>query len=46
MAKADAEGQRRVAPFLRVYLAENPLSDEAKTKQVEALKGYGVRLLF
>jgi Leucine-rich repeat (LRR) protein len=43
-AKADAEGPKRVAPFLRLYLKGNPLSDEAKNKQLQALKGYGVRV--
>lgn len=44
MAKADAEGPKRFAPFLRVYLAGNPLSDQAKAKQIAALQGYGVRI--
>ena len=44
MAKADAEGARRFAPYLRLYLAGNPLSDAAKTTQLMALKGFGVRL--
>jgi internalin A len=43
-AKADAEGPRRCAPFLRLYLTGNPLSDAAKTKQIETLKGYGVKI--
>ena len=45
MSKADAEGQRRFAPYLRLYLSGNPLSEAAKTKQLEALKGYGLRIL-
>ena len=44
MAKKDFEGPKRFAPFWRVYLAGNPLSEEAKTKQVEALKKYGTRV--
>jgi hypothetical protein len=44
MAKKDFAGQKRFAPFWRVYLAGNPLSDEAKTKQVEELKKYGTRV--
>jgi internalin A len=44
MAKADAEGPKRFAPYLRLYLAGNPLSEEAKTKQLAALKSYGVRI--
>jgi internalin A len=42
--KADAEGEKRFAPFLRLYLKGNPLSEEAKTKQVEALKAAGVKI--
>lgn len=42
--KADAEGQKRFAPYLRLYLAGNPLSDAAKTQQLTALKGFGVRI--
>lgn len=44
MAKADAEGAKRFAPYLRLYLAGNPLSQDAKTKQLAALKGFGVRI--
>jgi uncharacterized protein (TIGR03067 family) len=43
MSKADAGGPKRFAPFLRVYLKGNPLSEEARTRQMSALKGYGVR---
>ena len=43
-AKADAEGEKRFAPYLRLYLTGNPLSDEANSKQVPALKSYGVRI--
>jgi len=43
-AKTDAEGQKRFAPYLRFYLAGNPLSDAAKTQQLPALKGFGVRI--
>ena len=42
MAKKDFEGEKRFAPFWEVWIGENPLSDEAKTKQVEELKKYGV----
>src|SRR5262245_46770503 len=41
--KADAEGQKRWAPYLELYLKDNPLSDESK-KQLETLKGFGVRI--
>lgn len=37
MVKADAEGSRRFAPYLRLYLKGNPL-------QVGVLKSYGVRV--
>ena len=43
-AKADAEGEKRFAPFLRLYLAGNPLSDGAKKEQLAALKQSGVRI--
>lgn len=42
--KADAEGEKRFAPFLRLYIVGNPLSDAAKTQQVEALKAAGVKI--
>jgi hypothetical protein len=43
--KADAEGPKRFAPYLPLYLNGNPLTEEAKTKQIPALKGYGVRIM-
>lgn len=43
-AKADAAGEKRFAPFLRLYLTGNPLADAAKTKQVEELKAAGVKI--
>ena len=43
-AKADAAGPKRFAPYLRLYLAGNPLSDSAKSAQFEALKAAGVRI--
>jgi hypothetical protein len=43
-AKADAAGPKRFAPYLRLYLAGNPLGDAAKTGQTEALKAAGVRI--
>lgn len=42
--KADAEGEKRFAPFLRLYLKGNPLSEEAKKKQIDALKAAGVKI--
>jgi Leucine-rich repeat (LRR) protein len=43
-AEADANGAKRFAPFLRLWLAGNPLSEDAKTKQLPALKAAGVRI--
>jgi internalin A len=40
-AKKDFEGQKRFAPFWQLYIGGNPLSDEAKTKQLAELKKYG-----
>lgn len=42
--KADAEGEKRFAPFLRLYLTGNPLGEGAKTQQIEALKKVGVKV--
>lgn len=44
MAKKDFEGEKRFAPFLRIYLSGNPLSDEAKSTQIEQLKQFGCRV--
>jgi hypothetical protein len=38
MAKKDAAGEKRFAPFCKIYLQENPLSDAAKGAQAEELK--------
>lgn len=43
-AKADAEGERRFAPYLRLYLEGNPLSEAAKGEQVTQLKAAGVKI--
>jgi internalin A len=40
-AKKDFEGQKRFAPFWQLYVGNNPLSDEAKTKQLPEIKKYG-----
>ncbi|QDU98754.1 leucine-rich repeat domain-containing protein [Lignipirellula cremea] len=45
MAEADAAGPQRFAPFWRIYLAGNPLSDEAQQKQAEAIRKLGGRVL-
>jgi hypothetical protein len=44
LCKADAEGEKRFAPYLELYLAGNPLSDAAKNAQLKALKDIGVRV--
>ena len=43
-AKADSDGPKRFAPYLRLYLAGNPLSDDAKKAQLDALKAAGLRV--
>jgi internalin A len=43
-AKADAEGKKNFAPFLRLYLAGNPLSEAAKNEQLGSLKTSGVHI--
>jgi hypothetical protein len=43
-AKADAQGQKNFAPFLRLYLEGNPLSESAKGEQLASLKEAGVRI--
>ncbi len=41
MAKKDSEGDQRFASFWNLFLAGNPLSDEAKGAQVEEIKRLG-----
>jgi Leucine-rich repeat (LRR) protein len=43
MAKKDADGEKRFAPYWELYLGGNPLSDAGK-KQLEELKALGVRV--
>lgn len=43
-AKADYEGPKRFAPYLRLYVSGNPLSDAGRTSQLATLRGYGVRV--
>ena len=43
-AKKDFEGQKRFAPFWKLYIGDNPLSDAAKSAQLEELKKYGTRV--
>lgn len=40
MAKKDAGGEQRFAPFWRVYLTGNPLSDAARNTQLPELKNH------
>lgn len=43
--KADAAGAKRFAPYLRLYLADNPIAKDAASKgQLAALKAAGVRI--
>ena len=44
MARIDADGDRRFAPYWRLYLADNPLSDDAKGDQIAELKKLGARI--
>jgi Leucine-rich repeat (LRR) protein len=43
-AKRDFEGPKRFAPFWRLYVGDNPLSEAARTTQLEELKKYGTRV--
>ena len=43
-AKADSGGPKRFAPYLRLYLSGNPLTDSAKSAQLDAFKAAGVRI--
>ena len=42
--KTDAQGPKRFAPYLRLFIAGNPLSEAAKKTQLEELKKIGVRV--
>ena len=44
MAKKDDKGDQRFAPFWRIWLGGNPLSDKATSKQLEKLKKLGARI--
>lgn len=46
MAKGDAAGPKRFAPFWNIYLNGNPLSDAAKGAQIDELKKLGARITF
>ncbi len=43
-ARKDADGPKRFAPYLRLYLAGNPIDEATRTKQLDALKAAGVRI--
>lgn len=43
MAKADVDGERRFAPYLRLYIKNNPLGEKAE-KQIKQLEEFGVRI--
>jgi internalin A len=44
MAQQDAEGEKRFAPFIRIYLTGNPLSEAARGAQLEQLRQFGCRV--
>jgi internalin A len=44
MAEKDASGDQRFAPFWNLFLGGNPLSDDAKTNQVERLRELGAKV--
>ncbi len=44
LLKLDAQGDKRIGPFLNLYLGGNPLSDTAKGSQTQALKSFGTRI--
>lgn len=44
MAGKDAQGDRRFAPFLQLYLKGNDLNSNRAQEQLEKLRGFGVRV--
>ena len=44
MAERDNAGPKRFAPYWRIYLKDNPLSDDAKSKQTQSLSKIGARV--
>ena len=44
MARQDAAGERRFAPFLRLYLKGNQLDGKKAQAQLEQLRGFGVKV--
>jgi Leucine-rich repeat (LRR) protein len=44
-AKKDFAGDKSFAPYLKLYVARNPLTSAAKTAQLAELKSYGVTVI-
>ena len=42
--RQDAEGERRFAPFLEVYLGKNPIEEKKKAEQIAIVKRAGERM--
>ena len=42
MCQKDAEGERRFAPYLQVWLGENPIDEKAKVEHSKKLESFGV----
>lgn len=45
-ARADAENGGSFAPFLELYIRNNPLSKNARQKQIETLESLGVKVVW
>jgi Leucine-rich repeat (LRR) protein len=45
MCRADAEGEKRFAPYLKLYIGENPATvDGGNAEQLDELRKLGVRV--
>lgn len=44
MATKDAQNEKRFAPFVKIYLSGNPLSDAARTSQAAELRSTGASI--
>ena len=44
MVEKDAAGEKRFAPYLHLYVADNPLRGKARGKQIRRMKKLGVRV--
>ena len=42
MCRKDAEGDRRFAPYMEIYLGENPIGDKEKAEHTKLLESFGV----